>query len=306
MPDKHVSEFFAEVFRRAGMKRNMKRAEAVVLWPRVVGSDVARFTSARALREGILYVDVTDSETAMHLSMQRSRFLAEYRSTYGVTDVREVRFQVGRVTQPEPETPKPQAPPLSEVLSQDLARLAKGLSSLDLPEDMAQLALQAGQRLLALQAARRAQGWQPCPTCGALHDGPVRPLTPREIALKEAGRSEELTDLARQLCAACARYAQQGGVRSAAATLQQQPLATHPDLSDDEVSVARHLAARHLDQRLMELMPAAALDAGVLATLEAVARCRIALSGGIAPEDVTDEQIQQHDARLATLLRRQS
>src|SRR5690554_205218 len=97
MAERHVSEFFAEVFRRAGMKRNMKRAEAVLLWPRVVGADVARFSSARALREGILYVDVSDSETVMHLSMQRSRFLGEYRTTYGVTDVREIRFQVLRV-----------------------------------------------------------------------------------------------------------------------------------------------------------------------------------------------------------------
>ena len=35
MSERHVSELLAEVFRRAGMKRNLKRAEAVLLWPRV-------------------------------------------------------------------------------------------------------------------------------------------------------------------------------------------------------------------------------------------------------------------------------
>lgn len=305
MAEKHVSEFFAEVFRKAGMKRSMKRAEAVVLWPRVVGADVARFTTARALREGVLYVDVTDSETAMHLSMQRSRFLAEYRSTYGVTDVREVRFQVGRVAQPQPvNLDQQEVPPLDKVEPHDLARLASNLYSLNLPEDVAQLALRAGQRLLALQAARRAQGWTPCPTCGALHDGNVRPLTPREETLRQAGRREERAELARQLCAACARYAQEGRVRSAAARLQHEPMAQHPDLTDDEVAVAQHLAMRHLDERLMELMPAAALDSKAVATLEQVARCRVALSSNVAPEHVTDLQIEQHDARLATLLRR--
>ena len=48
----HVSEVLAEVFRRGGMKRAVKRAEAVLLWPQVVGSEVARFTEAKALQDG--------------------------------------------------------------------------------------------------------------------------------------------------------------------------------------------------------------------------------------------------------------
>lgn len=305
MAERHVTEFFAEVFRRAGMKRNMKRAEAVLLWPRVVGADVARFSSARALREGILYVDVSDSETAMHLSMQRSRFLGEYRSTYGVTDVREIRFQVGRVTKQaaQAEEAGPAAPDMERVDPQELARIARDLEALQLPDEVAQVTLQAGRSFLALQAARRAAGWTPCPTCGALHDGAVRPLTPREEALQEVGRSEEGVDLARELCAACARYAQEGRVRAAATRVMLEPNADEPGLSVEERAVAGHLAARRLDAHLRELMPAVALNPAMLPQLDRAARCRVALALGVAPTAVSHADLAAFDPRITQLLR---
>lgn len=305
MGERHVSEFFAEVFRRAGMKRNMKRAEAVLLWPRVVGADVARFSSARALREGILYVDVSDSETAMHLSMQRSRFLGEYRTTYGVTDVREIRFQVGRVNRQAAEPDASEAPPpdMDRVDPQDLARIARELDALQLPDAVAQVTLQAGRRFLALQAARRADGWTPCPTCGALHDGAVRPLTPREEALQVAGRKDEEVEVARELCAACARYSREGKVRSAAVRIKLDPNKQEPDLGQDERAVAAHLAARQLEADLRELMPAVALQPAMLPQLDRAARCRVSLELGAAPEAITRDDIARFDPRLAQLLR---
>lgn len=303
MAERHVSELLAEVFRRAGMKRNLKRAEAVLLWPRVVGRDVARFSTARALQGGILYVDVSDSETAMHLSLQRTRFLGEYRERYGLTGVRDIRFQVGRVGGGEGDEGASEPPP-QQVAPQELARLARDLEGLGLPDDMAQLALQTGRRFLALQQARRAKGWLPCPTCGALHDGTVRPLTPREEALAEAGRVDEELRLARELCAACSRYAAEGRVRSAARLLKVEPGADTPGLSEEERNVAAHVAKRQLDLALLELMPAAALDTGLLPQLAQAARCRVALESGRAPDQVSDDDLDAFDPRLTKLLRR--
>ncbi|NLG08048.1 MAG: DUF721 domain-containing protein [Deinococcales bacterium] len=301
MSERHVSELLAEVFRRAGMKRNLKRAEAVLLWPRVVGPEVARFSSARALRDGILYVDVTDSETAMHLSLQRSRFLAVYQGEYG-TGVREIRFQVGRVGRDD-EEPEPPAEP-ARPDPQELAELARGLGELDLPPEVAQVALQAGRRFLGLKARRRAAGWLPCPTCGALHDGPVRPLTPREEALAAAGRRDEGVELARELCAACRRYADEGRVRAAAGQLKVAPGTATPGLSDDERAVAAHLAVRDLDVAIRELMPAAVENPRIVPQLERAARNRVALASGKAPEAVEHHDIERYDTRLALLLRR--
>ncbi len=300
MTERHVSELLAEVFRRAGMKRNLKRAEAVLLWPRVVGHEVARFSTARALRDGVLYVDVSDSETAMHLSMQRSRFLAEYQGKYGA-GVREIRFQVGRVPQAEAD-----ASPEVEFRAdpQDLANLARELGALELPADVAQVALQAGRRLLALQAQRRAAGWEPCPTCGALHDGPVRPLTPREEALQEAGRRDPDVELGRELCSACRRYAAEGRVRAAAARLKMAP-GEEPGqgLSEDEHAVAAHLAKKELDAALRELMPVVLERPAMLPQLERAARCRVALETGKPTGAVGYNDLMKFDRRLAQLLR---
>ena len=80
----HVSDVLAEVFKRGGMKRAVKRAEAVLLWSQVVGPEVAKFTEAKSLQDGVLFVEVTDSETAMHLSLQRQRFIDVYRGKFEV------------------------------------------------------------------------------------------------------------------------------------------------------------------------------------------------------------------------------
>ena len=57
-------------------------------------ADVARFSEAKALQDGTLYVEVPDSETAMHLSMQRQRFLDVYRGRFSVREVREIAIDV--------------------------------------------------------------------------------------------------------------------------------------------------------------------------------------------------------------------
>ena len=79
MRERHVSELLAEVFRRGGLKRGVRRAEAVLLWRRLVGPELAAFSAAKVLRDGVLYVNVSDSETAMHLSLERQRFITSYR-----------------------------------------------------------------------------------------------------------------------------------------------------------------------------------------------------------------------------------
>lgn len=288
------------------MKRRLKQAEAVLLWPRVVGEGVARFSSARTLSGGVLYVDVSDSETAMHLSLQRSRFLDEYRERFGVRGVREIRFQVGRVApRAEPALREPGAGRSAVPADpRDVAELAREMRELKLPPEAMDAALQAGKSLLSLIATRKAQGYVPCPTCGALHDGPLRARSPREEALAAADRRDEDLELARQLCAACHRYSRASGVRSAARALKLSPLGEHPELSEDEAAVARRLAVLWLDADIRELLPAAALTPALLQQLERAARFRVALTEGVEPAAVTAEQIGRLDERITKLLGR--
>ena len=312
MPERHVTEILDEVFRRAGMKRGLKRAEAVLLWPRVVGADVARFVRARALRDGVLYVDVSDAETAMHLGLQRRRFLAVYHDTYRAHEVKDIRFQVGAASQAAPSGAG--AAHLGDGNGEDgaaaaqpdaaeLADLARQIGAMDLPDDVATAALRAGRSLLALRARQRAKGWQACPTCGALHDGAVRPDTPRERTLRASGRLgvEERRD--RELCPACRRASHEPRVREAAQRLATRPSVVTPDLSEEERAVALRLAAEYLDGVLSELLPVALGDPSAREHLERAARCRAALAHGKEPDDVDDDDLARLPAAVRRLLR---
>lgn len=300
MRERHVSELLAEVFRRGGMKRGVRRAEAVLLWRRLVGPELAAFSTALTLRDGVLYVNVSDSETAMHLTLERHRFIAAFRERFGVTDVREIRFQVGRVDGSGPEpmaAPPPPPPPGAE-----LRRLRERLARLELPPEVHEEALAAGRSLLTLQAARRAAGWVPCPTCGALHDGPLRPLTAKEAALREAGRRDATLELRRELCETCARYAREGRVVAAARALRATPLAVPATLAEDELAVARHLAARALDEAIAALLPAAVSDPRLAGQLEAAARHRLALKTLTPPASFSHADLTSLDPRLGPVL----
>lgn len=247
-----MSELLGEFFRRAGMRRAVRRAEAVLLWPQVAGPEVSRFTAARALRDGVLYVDVGDSETAMHLSLQRQRFLDVFHTRFDARDVRDVRFRVGRLEPPAVEAPAPAPAPPDPG---ELASLARALEELRLPDAVAAAAMRAGRSLLGYRARRQAEGWKPCPTCGA--------LTPHA-----------------ELCDACRRYAASARVQAAARRLAVAPGSVTPDLGEEERAVAARLAAESLDAAMAELMPQVLADPGLKPQLESAARCRAAIAAG--------------------------
>lgn len=274
MPERHVAELLGEFFRRSGMKRAVRRAEAVLLWPQVAGTDVTRFAEARVLRDGVLYVDVSDSETAMHLSLQRQRFLDVYHGRFETREVRDIRFTVGRPRAPDDAPPEPeQGRPDPDAL----ADLARRLGELELPDEVAGAALRAGRAMLGYRARRQSEGWKPCPTCGAL--------------VPEPG-----------LCDACRRYAEGGRVNDAARELAVRPGARTPQLGEQERAVAEHLAAHALDATLVELLPQVLADPAMKPQLERAARCRAALAAGKTLDDVEVDDLRHLPERVRRVL----
>ena len=273
----HVRDVLAEIFRRGGMKRAVRRAEAVLLWPQAVGANVARFSEAKTLRDGVLIVEVPDSETAMHLPMQRERVLRSYRDRLGVKELREIRFVVGR---PEyrgdaqkPEAPDPPPDPAA------VTELSRELGGLDLPEPVAEPALAAGKALLALRERRAREGWKPCPLCGA--------MTPPG-----------------DLCDTCRRYRREPRVLAAAARLVMDPAAETPHASAEERAVAVHLARRSIDDMLLELLPQVLAEPGLRPQLEQVAVRSLALDLGKETDEITEDDYHHLDSRVARALGR--
>jgi hypothetical protein len=275
MPNKalHVSEALAEVFKRAGMKRGVKRAEAVLLWPQVVGTEVAKFSQAKSLREGILWVEVPDSETSMYLTLQRDKFIDVYRARFKVREIKDIRFRVGR---PQVEsTPTPQ--PTTKVDGKALSELARKLGQLELPEGLAGVTMQAAKAMLAYRARKLADGWVACQLCGILTETP-------------------------EMCPTCQRYASDLKVRRAAQILTVSPQEPTPLLSDEERLVSRHLAKTSLGNTLLELLPHALADQSVRPQLEHAARCFLSLTLGKTVDEINEEDYSLLDMPVARAL----
>ena len=271
-----VSDVLAEVFKKGGLKRGVKRAEAVLLWPQVVGSKVARFTEAKTLQDGVLYVEVQDSETAMHLGFQRQKFVNVYVAKFGVKDVKDVRFRLGRRPLLDEPTPRPKAAPPDP---KALAELSRAVAGAELSDELTQRAMQTAKAMLSWRAAREAEGWRACDVCGG--------LTPT-----------------RGLCVTCARYAEFPKVRTASRTLAVAPGQATPLLSDDERAVAVFQAKAYLAEKVQELLPQVLADPAYRPHLEFAARCFLAHTLDKAVNSLNDDDFSHLDARIARALGR--
>ncbi len=276
----NVSDVLAEVFKKGGLKRGVRRAEAVLLWPQVVGAKVAKFTEAKTLQDGVLFVEVPDSETAMHLSFQRQKFVNVYSAKFGVRDVKDVRFRTGRRPLLEPpEPPKVTVQPDPKAL----ADLARTVARAELSDALSRSAMQAAKAMLSWRAAREADGWVACTVCGA--------LTPDD----KKGRG---------LCTTCTRYAAFPKVRTASRTLAVAPDQATPLLSDDERAVAVYGAKAYLREKLQELLPEVLADPAYKPHLESAARCYLAHLLEKPLTEVSETDLSRLDARIARALGR--
>ncbi len=287
----HVANVVAKFFARGGRTRAYRRAAAVVAWPEIVGATLARFAVARSVRDRTLFVDVSDSETAMHLSLQRPRFLRAYAERFGPGVIQDVRFVAGRPADRAPGGPPPPEPsgsagsagddaaPPAPVDADERERLLASLGRLELPEAVATPALEAGEAWLRHRARAEAAGWTPCPHCGALSPDPGP-------------------------CDACRRYRAAPAVRRAAERLRVDPAAATPDLSEDERRVAAALAVEALDEALLGLLPQVLASPALAPQLREAATVRLALSEDKPREAVDAADVDRLDARVARALGR--
>lgn len=254
-----AAKVLAELFRRSGFRRRLGRARIVIAWNEVAGRELSRFTRASGFRDGILYVDTTDSETAAHLALERMRFVEGFRSR-GIRELKDIRFRAGRVV-PEEETPPA---PRGEADPGELAALKRGLGSLELEPELAASALRAAESVARSRAARRELGWEACRVCGLPAQG---------------GR----------FCVICSRYAQAPGVKRAARLLQAEPRSSTAWLTEDERATALFLAAEELHGELLALLPQVIADGRLRGTLELKAAAWLCLMTGRGPGQLTEE-----------------
>lgn len=269
-----TKDLIPAVLGRYGIKRGVSRARAVLLWPKVAGRDLAAFAQARRFREGTLFVEVTDSETAQHLRMQAARLIRVYHESYGLQELHSIHFSSGRVYPEAPSVVRPEILPDPE----GLARWARELEALQLPDALTSTTFATAKALLTYQARCQAQGWRPCSIC-AVH-------------IPEGS-----------YCLACERHRHSPKVQRAANMLATKPHQLTPQLSDDERAVALYLAEHYLREQLQALLPQTLADGRLRRQLEQIARCYLAYVCQKPLQDINDDDMALHlDARVARVL----
>ncbi|MFC6748306.1 DUF721 domain-containing protein [Deinococcus aquaticus] len=211
---RQMGELMGATLGTARIARGIERARAILMWPQAVGPEIARITRPRTQQGGTLFVEVRDSATAHHLSMQRHHFMKALNALIPEKPISEIRFSVGTVRGPEAAVPTPAPLP-----APDRARarqLVEGVQSERSPE-LKGAALRAAEAITRARRWREEQGWRPCPVCG------------------EASRE--------QPCRACLLTLDDPNVRRAARLLQRWPERLpelRGTLGDSGAGAARH------------------------------------------------------------------
>ncbi|GGJ61705.1 DUF721 domain-containing protein [Deinococcus aquiradiocola] len=208
-----------ETLARRGLKVGVNRARSVLLWPQVVGPELARLTRARNQHGTTLFVEARDSAQAHHLSMQRHHVLARLQQALGDESVTELRFVVGTPRPEETVVVQDVLPPPDRERAQQLVQ--------DVPDTLRDAATRAAEAITRARRWREQQGYSPCPVCG------------------------EAT--AEQPCRACSLTLKDPAVRRAAPQLARDPrlLDTLPVLlGESGTQAARHLALEVLSEQM--------------------------------------------------------
>lgn len=266
MPTEAASTLLEKLFARQGLKRGMRDAQVVQAWRRAVGPEAARLSEARRFTRGTLFVDVSDSETAMHLAMQRRRFMDAINDALGWEAVKELRFAARGSVSPV-ATPDRSAEPRFGPPGPDDTRAAVRLVG----EADQTVGLEAVTRAAAAFAARereaQAAGWSRCVYCDAVIEG---------------GRT----------CLTCGRYEHDARVQQTAAAWTAGEDGPTMALTEDEARVARTLAAGQLLQQVEMDLPAALTDRRVAAAVMRALQRRAALLLNVASADVSDTMLR--------------
>lgn len=214
-----VAELMGATLGSARIAKGVQRARAILAWPQAVGPEIARLTRPRSQQGGTLFVEVRDSATAHHLTMQRHHFLRSLNTLLGEERVTEIRFSVGTIRA------APDAPRAAPLPAPDRARARELVRNVD--GELKDVALKAAEAITRARKWREEQGWRPCPVCG------------------EASKE--------QPCRACALTLADPNVKRAARTLTRTPelLAALPALlGDSGANAARFLALGLLEDQL--------------------------------------------------------
>ncbi|MFN3651887.1 MAG: DUF721 domain-containing protein [Armatimonadota bacterium] len=167
-----LAEVLSGTLRRLELEDAALEAKALMLWPEIVGEQMAKASEARKIQGGALVVTVRNSAWSQEFAFQKSFILRKLRERLGKELVKDLRFVVGAVR----GVADPHAtmrPPTEEVRRIQLsetenARIRAAAEDTEDPE-LAQAIRRALTREAQIRQWHLEHGAKACTTCGAAH-----------------------------------------------------------------------------------------------------------------------------------------
>ena len=88
-----LGEALPRALKALGISRRTREAQALWLWPQLVGPHLAGETSALKLTGGTLWVTATSPALAHQLHLERTMLIQRLNERIGAPVVREIRFR---------------------------------------------------------------------------------------------------------------------------------------------------------------------------------------------------------------------
>jgi hypothetical protein len=88
-----IGEALPRALRSLGISRRTREAQAIYLWPQVIGAHLARESHALKLTGGTLLVTASSSALAQQLHLERMMLIERLNQAIGASAVREIRFR---------------------------------------------------------------------------------------------------------------------------------------------------------------------------------------------------------------------
>lgn len=172
-----LGDLLARSLKEMGLERKVRERQALAMWAEVVGPQIAAASSARDVRDGVMFVSCKSSAWSNELSFHKSEIVGRLNEAVGGEVIKDIRFSARGFARKSgagadegkahPENGLESVSPTEED-EHAARRVAEQVGSEDLAERIRRAVVSS--RLLSEQ--KRREGWKTCPRCGSPYPGP--------------------------------------------------------------------------------------------------------------------------------------
>lgn len=172
-----LGDLLARSLKEMGLEPKVRERQALAMWAEVVGPQIAAASTARDVRDGVLFVSCKSSAWSNELAFHKSEIVGRLNEAVGGEAIKDIRFSArGFTRKPGSQTQAGELNPENgiewvaptEEDEQAARRVAEQSGSEDLAERIRR-AVVSGRRL---SQQKRSEGWKTCPGCGSPYPGP--------------------------------------------------------------------------------------------------------------------------------------